>query len=338
MDLKPKSALSENSRIRRNCYRLSFVQRLSVLKSFANTGLYILIHFGAIAVLSLFMLICFDFLTQWNYFSVQDITVTGNRKLSKEEIFKKAEIYSGINILSVNLTRARDLLLSDPWIIEAEVVRDLPSVIHVKIREEKPLAVFELSPPMNSMDEGIQKTTNLSASDPSAIRYLVNEHGELFKKWDDSDPYYLPVVTGLSYADISVGREQWSTPYASVMEMLRIVMHPNSRVPISLIKSLHIDRELGITLYMFNQIRWVKMGYGHYTKKIVSLSEILHYAKENLLSGDLPILTDIFPSKSQDFRESQSNFDIESIDLNNPERIVITPAKTGAFASEHKEV
>jgi cell division protein FtsQ len=233
-----------------------------------------------------------DVLTQCDYFNAESLIIKGNHRLSQEQILQQAWIKSGMNILSVNLSVARKRLLADPYIAEAEVSRELPNGIHIRIREHKPLAVLDIG-----------------------RKFLINEGGEIFKVWRATDPADLPIISGLEFSDINVPGRPRSAPLEAVLKVLHLGQKPGSIVPNRQIIKIRVDREIGLTLYAFDQIKAIKLGYNDYVRKYEKLKVVLLH-----LSA----------------KDDYSGFD--SIDLNNINRIVISPAKHKSPAKDHKEV
>lgn len=243
-------------------------------------------------LISFLFILCHDFLIQCDYFRTESLIVTGADRLSEEQVIKQAELNKGINILSVNLSITRKKLLTHPWIAEAEVSRELPARINIKIKEQKPYAILDLG-----------------------RKFVINADGEIFKEMDASDPVNLPIISGLEFADINVHGKTRSAPYNAVMNILELGQKPESVIPIKLINRIHVDRELGLTVYAFDHIKAIKIGYDDYKDKFAKLKNVLLYLKK---------------------RDGFSN--LESIDLNNLNRIVINPTRFDSPAEEHKEV
>ncbi len=288
---------------------------------------------GAAAAFSLLFVFFHDFLTQSEYFRAEQITVKSMHRLSEEEVLKQAQIRKGMNILSVNLAKAGKLLRSHPWIADAEVRRELPSGIHIRITEHKPAAVLNLSYPcsagINAVPEGNTEGSDKPAEPESenadpvkngfaeeqecARRFIVNTHGEIFKEWEESDPDDLPTVRGLGFADINVPGRPRSLPFDAVMEVLNIGQQPGTLIPNSAIESIRVDREMGCTLYTADrwlnsdtpgQIREIRLGYKDYAAKYRKLERIISYLKEK-----------------------QDIIHIDSIDLNNLNRVVVNEVR-----------
>lgn len=247
---------------------------------------------AALQLVSFLFLFSYDFLTQCDYFRAEKLVVTGADRLSEKQILQQAQIKKGINILSVNLSMARKRLLAHSWITEAEVSRDLPSEINIKIKEQKPLAILDLG-----------------------RKFLINTSGEIFKEMAVSYPDQLPIVSGLEFSDINVCDKPRSIPFKAVMNVLELGKKSNSVLPYKLIKRIQVDREMGLTIYAFERIKVIKIGYNDYPNKYARLKNILAHLKK---------------------RRGFSH--LKSIDLNNLNRIVVNPTKRKSPAGGHKEV
>ena len=67
------------------------------------------------ALLSIFFIFCHDVVTQCDAFKTKTVAVTGNYRLNREEIWERAGILPGSNILAINSVAARKRLLAEPW-------------------------------------------------------------------------------------------------------------------------------------------------------------------------------------------------------------------------------
>jgi cell division protein FtsQ len=246
----------------------------------------------ALQLVSFVFIFSYDFLTQCDYFRAEKLVVTGTDRLSEKQVLEQAQIKKGINIISVNLTMARKRLLAHSWITEADVSRDLPNGIHIRIKEHQPLAVLDLG-----------------------RKFLINTSGEIFKEMEASDPDQLPIISGLEFSDINTRDKPRSIPFNAVMNVLELGQKCKSVLPYKIIKKIQVDREMGLTIYAFDRIKEIKIGYNDYPNKYDRLKNILVHLK-----------------KRQGFSH------LESIDLNNLNRIVIHPTKKESPAQGHKEV
>jgi cell division protein FtsQ len=148
--------------------------------------------------------------------------------------------------------------------------------------------------------------------------FVLNTKGEIFKEMDSADPQNLPIITGLTFSDITVNATPDSGPFKAVMTVLTMGLNHTSIMPNSRIKKIDVDRELGLTLYTsdtWDRIRAVKVGYEEYGEKLEKLKNVLFYLE----------------TRNQQLR-------VDSIDLINLNRIVVTPAAAETPDGNHKEV
>lgn len=117
-------------------------------------------------------------------FAVSEIVVTGNKRRSAEDVATFAGIEKGANVFLVDLERARQKLLTDPWVKTASLSRVLPGTIHVSVTEREAAALVA--------------TPDL---------YLVTREGEAFKRFEAGDPSDLPIITGFAFEQMAQDRE-----------------------------------------------------------------------------------------------------------------------------------
>ena len=250
-----------------------------------------------LCIISTGFVLIYDLIIQCDYFKAKNLTITGNQMFSDKQIISQADLKKGVNIFSVNLSIVQKRLQAHPWIEEAEISRELPSAITIRIKEHEAVAIVDFG-----------------------RRFLINNKGEIFKEWSSGDPGILPVINGLRYSDISITPElrshgsgksnmalymkERSNPFDAVMDVLRLGQRAESVLPNKLIRQIMVDREIGITIYAFNKIKEIKLGYENYADKYDLLKKVLLYIK------------------------NINNFqDLVSIDLNNFNRVVVNLAR-----------
>lgn len=259
---------------------------------FKATGVFV-----ALCFISTIFVFAYDLITQCNYFKAKSLVINGNHSFSDKQIISQADLKKGTNIFSVNLSLIQKRLLTHPWIEEVHVSRELPSGIKIRIKEHKAVAIADLG-----------------------RRFLINDKGEIFKELSSEDPGALPVIKGLRYSDISFSRRlrldgsdkrsidsflhRHRNPFEAVMDVLRLGQRAESVLPNKLIRQIMVDREIGITVYAFNKIKEIKLGYENYADKYDLLKKVLLYIK-NINTFQEPV----------------------SIDLNNFNRAVVDLAK-----------
>jgi len=285
--LKPKATRTNRFRKNKPARRALFRDRTVFAAKGLLGALVLVVTSGA-------FIFAYDYFTQTRHFQARRIVVTGQQRLSRLKVMEIAGIGMQTNILSVNLTTTRKRLLADPWIAAATVSREIPSGLHMHIREEIPLALLDMG-----AGEG----------------FLINLAGEVFKRWDGSDNDALPRVQGLDHADLPVSGKPASEAFQAVMTLFRLAGEKNSPLPLSGIRRIRMDREIGATVYAGEDSRAVKLGFGRYPEKCKALGYLM-----SRLSRD---------SRLTRYRV---------IDLFDVNRIVITLASDGPSSTDHKEV
>lgn len=277
--------------MRQNYYKNSLAKRRAKIIRRIISCLKIMVAVSLMMAMSIVFIFGYDLLTQCDYFSANSIIVKGTNRLSQNQIIKHAGIDQGINIFSVNLFATRKRLLAHPWVEDAEVRRELPDGINIKIKEHKPLAIIDLG-----------------------RKFLINDHGEIFKELAASDPCNLPIIIGLEFSDLDVPGKFGNISFNAVMDVLHLGREPGSIIPNRLLKIIRVDREIGITLYAFNGIKAIKLGYNNYPNKYERLKNVLFYMEKGHVFSDF-----------------------DTIDLNNLDHIVVNPVGIESPVMDYKE-
>jgi cell division protein FtsQ len=275
--------IGRNQRKRRKTRR-----RLKIVGAVA-LGIKVLVGVATVSALTGVFIMVHDVLTQCDFFRAKTLTIVGAQRLTQAQVARHARVHIGINILAVNLSLTRKRLLAHPWIANAEVSREIPSGIRIGIREHAPLAVIELG-----------------------RRFLMNRRGEIFKEWDIRDPAHLPAISGLELSDFGEPGPKTSSdrdvslsgarPLEAVMQVLRLGARSDSILPNRFVKRIQVDRQMGLTLFVFDGIKIINLGYGDFTIKYHTLANFFRYLKRRHVFTDF-----------------------KRIDLNNVNRVVVHP-------------
>ena len=269
---------------------------------------YVVAGVAALLITSALFIFTYDVITQCDYFKAKSLKIEGLQRLSQKQIIEAGRVKKGMNVLAVNLAAVRKRLLAKPWIADAEIRREIPAGLHIKVKEHSPLAIIDLG-----------------------RKFLLNENGRVFKEWTDKDPANLPLVSGLALSDIrihgktavqpSVKRGNPSQlehpqndPFEAVMQVLRLGKQTRGILSNRNIRQIQVDREIGITLVAFKTMKTIVLGYDNYSHKFNMLKDVLSYGKHRRR----------FP-------------DFDRIDLNNVNRIVVNPVSK-IPPGDHKEV
>lgn len=163
-------------------------------------------------------------------------------------------------------------------------------------------------------------TIHIKEYEPLAIidmnhRFLIDRSGTIFKEWDKGDPSDLPVIVGLGIPDLKIGDGPFSRPFGAIMAVLKLGRKTDSAIPIHQIKKIAVDRDIGLTIHMKDRTGAVHLGYLDYPSKYKLLEKVLVY-----------------------FQSQNKDSSLRSIDLNNPNRIVVNIDTNASPATGQKEV
>jgi len=140
-------------------------------------------------------------------FSIQEVNLTGGKRVSPEQARDQAGVVLGSNVFALDTAAAEQKLLQNPWISEARVTRDLPRSLRIEIKEREPAALAVFADHL----------------------YLVTADGEPFKQLGAGDPADFPLITGVSVDGLSRDRPR---EIERVREGLE-VLEQYGRVPLS---------------------------------------------------------------------------------------------------------
>ncbi len=144
-------------------------------------------------------------------------------------------------------------------------------------------------------------------------KFLVDENGKFFKIWSKDDPGMLPLVKGLRFSDIPFDDKLRANSFNAVMNVLQLLKEPDNGISSDMVSEIFVDPELGLTLVTRqegNFLKRIKLGYHNYGEKFRKLRIILSY-----------------------FRDHKDNLKIETIDLSNPVRIIVSPINYRTFVT-----
>ena len=76
-------------------------------------------------------------------FAISEVFVEGRVETGKEELLRSLQLSRKTPILSLDLERALERVVALPWVRTAIIERQLPDVIHLRLEERRPLALWQ---------------------------------------------------------------------------------------------------------------------------------------------------------------------------------------------------
>jgi cell division protein FtsQ len=136
-------------------------------------------------------------------FALTDLSLQGQRRLTKEELLDLSGIRLGQNLLSFEPQAVEAALVKSPWVESARVVRRLPGTLNVELVEREARAKAWLGEKF----------------------FLVSEKGEPFKEMLPGDPEDLPVISGISLAELARDRRAEVGRLGQAIDLLNEYAH-----------------------------------------------------------------------------------------------------------------
>jgi cell division protein FtsQ len=245
--MKPKPSRKNRFKTNRAVQRSLFRDRVVRAARIISGSLVLMAVSGS-------FIFAYDYFTQTRQFQVRRVEVTGQQRLTRQQVLELAGIGKQTNILAVNLTTTRKRLLANPWIADVTVSREIPSGLRFHIVEEKPLALLDMG---------------------SGDHFLINTVGTVFKRADDPDTSGLPRIEGLNHADLPVAGRPDTKAFKAVMTLFRLAGKKNSPMSLSDIRRIRMDRDIGATVVVGVENRAVKLGFDRYAEKIAVLERVM---------------------------------------------------------------
>jgi cell division protein FtsQ len=150
----------------------------------------------------------------------------------------------------VDCARAERSLEGAPWVRSADVWRELPNRVVIRVREERPAAIVALS-------------------DAAPALHYVAPRGKIFARLEPQDPRDHAYITGLRAADLS-GRDPRSL--RALRRALSLLRLAERRGPVS---EIHVDPERGLTLLPVDPRIPIEVGWGDYPRRLARLETVL---------------------------------------------------------------
>jgi cell division protein FtsQ len=155
---------------------------------------------------------------------LREVHFTGLSRVRAEELLALAPVRRGDHLLAVDPGAVEAALLRHPWVASAHVERRLPHGLDVQIVERHAAAVVVLGD-----------------------LYLVDTHGEVFKRAAPGDGLDLPVITGIEREAWIERREEIQPLVAGALALVTRwqALGLADRAPVA---EIHVDPDFGTTV------------------------------------------------------------------------------------------
>jgi len=213
---------------------------------------------GSATLVAAGALLGLQMLRESDYFTVRNVRVIAQSRVSEAEIVGTADVRVGANIFDLDLNLIGRKIEEHPWIARAEVVRSLPDEVVITVTEHEPRAVIQLD-----------------------YLYYVNAAGEVFKLLDSGDRLDFPIITGI---DRQYLLDHPSEGQAWLRQALVLAEHLQTRRLFGLgdVSEIRIDLEDGLVVHTREHGVPVLFGQNGFDDKLDRLERIYAELKPRL--------------------------------------------------------
>lgn len=157
-------------------------------------------------------------------FALREIRVRGNLHAREDELVRRSGLTLGANLFHADLATAARAIEAHPWVKSARLSRRPPRAVVVEVVEYVPVASVQLG-----------------------SLYLLDGHGELFKKAAPGDFVDLPLVTGLFREDWQGRRQEAQLRILSALQLLDAWR--GEGLSLSRLSEVRLDDDGGVTVF-----------------------------------------------------------------------------------------
>ena len=212
-------------------------------------------------------------------FNIKDVTVTGNNKLSREEIISLSEIRTEENIFKTSKNDIKNRIKTNPYVENVKIRRKLPDKVEIIVVER--VATYML---------------------PFANSYVyINNQGYMLEI--TSQKANLPIITGFSTPEENLheGERLLSEDLVKLGEVLQIIESANANGIQELITKIDMSNRQDYTIMLEKEKKLVHMGdVSNLSTKMSYINKIIQ--DEAGIEGEIFVNTDL-TNKGAVFRE-----------------------------------
>ena len=189
--------------------------------------------------------------TTSDYFEVGEMIIDGAKRLSKKDIEEAGGFEEGMNIFHLDVENMGRKLNSHPWICSASVAKKLPRTLFVEIEECKPEMIVLFDVP-----------------------YLVDDSGEIFKRWTLGDPVSMTVLSGLD-RDLLFNDEEGTREVVKSAISLARRYRSSGLERTAPLSEIHWEVDGGFSMTVGKDPFYIRFGKGPYRAKLKRLATLL---------------------------------------------------------------
>jgi cell division protein FtsQ len=179
---------------------------------------------------------------------VDDITLEGRVKTSKEDIMNAINISRGDNILNVDLPAVRDRLRALPWIKDVVISRRyFPNIIHVSIEEHKVKSIWQYKNEFYPINEDGEIIETEYVPQKNVLQIIGEDAPQHIKELLQIIENHEDLFSRLKAANY-ISKRRWDLIFDDVEHGITVKM-PEEDVEAAWKKLVKLDKTQGILKY-----------------------------------------------------------------------------------------
>jgi cell division septal protein FtsQ len=209
---------------------------------------------AAVVVTSLIFLVCYEiygFIGKTTFLRLERIEVSGEEKLTREEILSAAAVKIGDDLLGLKLPRMGEQLTKNPWIASVKIRRNFPHALSIDVVERQPIGIVSMG-----------------------YLYYLDSKGDIFKPLQEGDKLDFPVITGLAEDDLLRDPAGAKETVKGMLVLLEQLKKERAGIKLADISELHYDKGFGYTIFTINNGLPIRLGMDGFNDKLDRLSKI----------------------------------------------------------------
>ncbi len=211
---------------------------------------FCLVGLIALSAVSLGLVVSYQALLVSPFFALEDLSISGQERLSRQDIQRLAGIGPGMNILKMNPKEMIQKLESSPWVEKAQIRRVLPDELRIHIQERRPWAL------LNS--DGL---------------WYLDRLGRPIKRIEAGEEFNLPVISGLDpqAAQTPQGRQD----LVEAMEIVAKLSRSDTPLILDQVSEIRFSLGNGATVLPLSPGPRVVLGRGRVSLKLEHWRKVL---------------------------------------------------------------
>jgi cell division septal protein FtsQ len=188
-----------------------------------------------------------------SFFRLTTVKVTGRQRTTERQIIEAGGIQLHSSMLALSVDKICRKIVELPWIEDAEIHRDWPGRMIIKVRERQPVAMVNVT----------------------GVLYYMDGSGTVFTKVSPGEDHDFPVLSGLDKEYLTKKRPDEAVK--SALQFLRYVRRNDPVLPRQNISEIAIQPTGDLIVYLADRPFPIYLGSGRMETRYYRLVKVLSW-------------------------------------------------------------